>query len=88
MDQRGFGKSTYNKPCRRLQDWAGDLIELMKMLKVKKAILNGWSFGGAVVQKTAEMAPELISKLILTCSVSHEGVKTLKEDGTPAKTLE
>jgi pimeloyl-ACP methyl ester carboxylesterase len=29
-------------------------------LKINKVILNGWSFGGAVVQKIADIAPELV----------------------------
>jgi pimeloyl-ACP methyl ester carboxylesterase len=29
-------------------------------LKINKVILNGWSFGGAVAQKIADMDPELV----------------------------
>ena len=52
------------------------MIELCKLLKIEKAIVNGWSFGGTIAQKVAEMAPELVVKLILTASVSYEGIFT------------
>lgn len=58
----------------------------MKMLKINKAILNGWSFGGAISQKVAELAPEIVTKLILTCSVSHEGLQSLDPTGKHCKT--
>ena len=62
-----------------------DAIELCKALKIQKVILNGWSFGGTVAQKTAELAaelaPGLVQKLILTASVSHEGFASRKEEG-------
>ena len=86
MDLRGFGKSSYNQKCYRFNDWACDVIQLLKMLKVEKAILNGWSFGGAISQKVAELAPALVEKLILTCSVSHEGFSSKNSEGKPLKT--
>lgn len=46
----------------------------------------GWSFGGAVCQKIAELAPDLVSKLILTCSVSHEGLSMPDAEGKLCKT--
>lgn len=88
MDLRGFGQSTYLTPCSRFGDWASDVIELCKMLKIEKAIVNGWSFGGAISQKVAEMAPELVAKLILTASVSHEGLVLTNEEGERIKKRE
>ena len=60
INLRGFGKSSYNNPCKRFGDWAKDVIQLLHLLKINKVILNGWSFGGAVVQKIADIAPELV----------------------------
>lgn len=57
MDLRGFGRSSYNTKCNTFEDWARDVIELIKILKINKAIVNGWSFGGAISQKVAELAP-------------------------------
>ena len=54
---RGFGKSSYNNKCLRFCDWASDMIELCHVLGITQIILNGWSFGGAISQKIAEMAP-------------------------------
>ena len=53
MDLRGFGQSTYHTPCNRFKDWAEDVIELCKLLKIEKVIVNGWSFGGTIAQKMA-----------------------------------
>lgn len=75
IDLRGFGLSTYNNKCQRFCDWASDVREFCKMLGISKCIANGWSFGGGITMKLAEMAPELVTKMILTCSVSHEGLK-------------
>ena len=81
MDLRGFGLSTYQNPCTRFGDWASDVVEFCKILKIEKAIINGWSFGGSIGQKVAEMAPGLVVKLILTASVSHEGLYLTNEKG-------
>lgn len=77
VDLRGFGKSTYHKECARFSDWAQDVIDLLAVLKVSKAIFIGWSFGGAISQKAAELAPELVTKLVLTCSVPAIGMPML-----------
>lgn len=71
IDLRGFGKSTYHHPCYRFRDWALDVVDFCKVLDLKKIIINGWSFGGTVSQKVAEIAPDLVHKLILTASVCH-----------------
>jgi len=51
MDMKGFGSSTYNKIGNRFKDYAQNVIDLLNALKIDKAVLIGWSFGGAVCQK-------------------------------------
>ena len=46
----------------------------------------GWSFGGGVCMKLSELIKEKVLKVVLTCSVSHEGL-TLFTEGKPCKTL-
>lgn len=55
MDLRRFGRSSDHQKVCRFNDWACDVIELLKILKVEKVILNGWNFGGAMSQKVAEL---------------------------------
>jgi pimeloyl-ACP methyl ester carboxylesterase len=82
LDQRGFGKSTYLSPCHRFYDWARDLKEFCQLRGIEQCIANGWSFGGGVAMKLAEIAPELVTKVILTCSVSDKGLQ-LRAEGKP-----
>ena len=87
VDQRGFGKSSYKQPCNSFKDWAEDLVDFCKLKGIQKCIANGWSFGGGVSMKLAEIAPELVTKLILTCSVADEGLK-MDTNGKPCLTRE
>jgi pimeloyl-ACP methyl ester carboxylesterase len=48
----------------------------------------GWSFGGAVSMKLAEIAPELATKIILTCSTSHLGAIMFDDNHVQIKTYE
>lgn len=57
LDLRGFGKSSYNNKCHRFGDWAQDVVQTLKLLKISKVVLIGWSFGGAISQKVSEIAP-------------------------------
>lgn len=84
-DMRGFGKSTYNTKCSRFADWAKDLIELVHHLNIKRIVVNGLSFGGGISMKIADLEPELVDKLLLICSVSHEGFGTKDETGFAPK---
>jgi 2-hydroxy-6-oxonona-2,4-dienedioate hydrolase len=86
VDLRGLGDSTYNKPCSCLGDWAGDLVDFCSIKKIKQCVAVGWSFGGTVAMKFAELAPEVVTKIILTCSVSFEGI-TVSTEGVPCRTI-
>ena len=81
VDMRGFGESTYSKPCERYGDWASDLVAFCGQLKVEKCMVVGWSFGGAITMKFAELAPHLVTKVLLVCSMAAHGFKIPKGDG-------
>ncbi len=71
VDLRGFGNSSYKAQCHHFKDWALDLVDFCKLKKIKECTAIGWSFGGGVSMKLAELIPETVKKIILTCSVSH-----------------
>lgn len=48
----------------------------------------GWSLGGVVAMKFAEIAPELVAHVLLVCSGGHLGVAAKEADGTEVKTME
>lgn len=75
VDLRGFGHSTYNNPCLKLEDWAEDLNLFLTELKIEKASVLGWSTGGGIALKLAAKYPEKTDKLILMSSVGIKGIK-------------
>lgn len=75
VDMRGFGDSTYNNPVTLLDHLAQDITTLCDLIQVKTATFVGWSLGGLVVMKIAELRPDLAEKIVLTCSVGHRGLK-------------
>jgi pimeloyl-ACP methyl ester carboxylesterase len=57
LDQRGFGKSTYNQSVTRFAQHAEDLVDFIKLKHLNNVTLVGWSYGGGISMKTAEIAP-------------------------------
>ena len=58
---------------RDLQPFAEDVIKLLEIKKVQNVTINGWSFGGLVVMKVAELRPDLVRKIVMTNAIGHEG---------------
>lgn len=75
VDMRGFGHSTYNNKCTKLDDWAEDINLFLTELKIEKASILGWSTGGGIALKLASKYPEKTDKLILLSSVGPKGVR-------------
>lgn len=75
VDLRGFGQSTYHRPVESLKELAQDIIDLCGQINIKRATFVGWSLGGLVTMKIAEMNSSLAHKIALTCSVGHLGLK-------------
>ena len=53
-------------------DYAQDMVEFCKAVKLQKVIVIGWSFGGSVAKYFAQLAPELISKVIFVCPAFYD----------------
>lgn len=67
-DHRGVGRSTPDKVVLGAEHMADDLIALMDALGLERAHLVGHSTGGAIGQHIALKRPELLDRLVLSCS--------------------
>ena len=73
VNLRGFGESSTAQSLNILEPFAQDIIDLLDKKKLTKITINGWSFGGLVVLKVAEMRPDLIDKIVMTNAIGHQG---------------
>lgn len=64
FDYSGIGYSTGKLPTD-IKEVAKDVKDLADFLKIKKAILMGWSYGGLVTQAATHQYPELVTHTIL-----------------------
>ena len=75
IDLRGFGKSSNNKEISTLDDFALDLILLLKELKIDKIYLVGISLGGGIAMKLAANYPNIVEKMILIGPLNIKGLQ-------------
>ncbi|MFD1604039.1 alpha/beta fold hydrolase [Flavobacterium artemisiae] len=64
FDYSGIGYSTGALPTD-IKEVAKDVKDLADFLKIKKAVLMGWSYGGLVTQAAMHQFPELVTHTIL-----------------------
>lgn len=64
-DLRGHGDSERPVLGYRMGDFAEDVIELMDLLNVEKAVIVGHSMGSFVARKVYALAPTRVSRLVL-----------------------
>ena len=66
-DLRGFGGSTMPVPDENpsIDDYAADVIDLLKELRIQSAVIGGLSMGGYVTMAVLRRAPELAHGVIL-----------------------
>lgn len=67
-DHRGTGGSTPGKLVSGVEHMADDLIALMGAMGIERAHLVGHSTGGAIGQHIALKQPDLLDRLVLSCS--------------------
>ena len=65
FDNRGAGKSDKPLGPYSMKEMADDAIGLMDYLKIDRAIVLGYSMGGAIAQEIAINYPQRITKLVL-----------------------
>ena len=68
IDLRGHGASRYAGDDLTLDDFAGDVIELLDQLGIGSATLVGHSMGSFIARKVALCRPDLVERLILVGS--------------------
>jgi pimeloyl-ACP methyl ester carboxylesterase len=66
-DLRGFGGSTIAEPDESpsMDDYAADIVDLLRTLNIHSAVVGGCSMGGYTVMAVARLAPELLRALVL-----------------------
>ncbi|XP_068322325.1 uncharacterized protein [Pyrus communis] len=64
-----FGGSTTDKPDRSPEFQAECVAKGLRMLGVERCTLVGFSYGGMVGFKMAELYPDLVESMVVTCSV-------------------
>jgi pimeloyl-[acyl-carrier protein] methyl ester esterase len=70
IDHRGCGQSSKDFADQGINAIAGDVVALIESLGIKRAILNGWSLGGAVVVEAANSLGDKCAGVVLTCGAS------------------
>jgi pimeloyl-ACP methyl ester carboxylesterase len=65
-DIRGFGKSTLGEENMTISLFADDLVELMDVLQINKAVACGLSMGGYILLNAVNRYPERFEALILS----------------------
>ena len=65
-DLRGHGDSDRPADGYEIADFAGDVIGLLDALNIPMAVVVGHSMGSFVARKVLELAPQRVSRLILT----------------------
>jgi pimeloyl-ACP methyl ester carboxylesterase len=64
-DLRGFGRSDKPETGYAYADMAGDLLQLLDALKIRRAVIVGHSMGGMMAQDFAARHPERVAGLVL-----------------------
>ena len=71
LDHRGHGRGLRTHAPFRLTDCADDAAALLRHLGVRRALVAGYSLGGAVAQLLARDHGDLVSGLVLGATSAH-----------------
>lgn len=78
IDSRGHGKSDFGHHRLSLDVLAEDVIKILDELNVKQAIILGFSDGGNIAIKIAQLIPErLMAVIAVGSNMSPQGLKML-----------
>lgn len=75
FDQRGCGMSDKDFSQNSIGLGAEDAIAILKHLDIKRAVLNGWSLGGAIAVETASRLGSGCAGVVLTAAASPRYVQ-------------
>lgn len=75
VDHRACGQSDRDFEDMSIGALAGDIVDIVRARKLRPAILNGWSLGGAVAVEAAHRLGQDAAGLILTCAASPRYVQ-------------
>ncbi len=72
-DNRGIGRSDKPAMDYSIEMFADDTDNLLRALGIGKAHILGMSMGGAIAQQFALRHPEMVDKLVLSCTWNETG---------------
>lgn len=75
VDHRACGQSDRDFDDMSIGALAGDIVDIARARKLRPAIVNGWSLGGAVAVEAAHRLGKDAAGLILTCAASPRYVQ-------------
>ena len=70
FDQRGCGQSDKDFDENSIEASAGDVVKLAKHLGLSRAVVNGWSLGGAIAVAAAARLGSTCAGVVLTVGAS------------------
>jgi len=79
---RGFDDGTADPPAASVDDYAGDVIDLLDALHVKQAVIGGLSMGGYVAFALLRLASRYVQGLVLADTRSQADTR----DGVAGRT--
>ena len=68
VDHRGHGRGLRAETPFSLEDCADDAAALLDLLRVPRAVVAGYSMGGAIALLLAERRPDLVAGLVLVAT--------------------
>lgn len=72
-DQRGHGRTSWDRDRFSIEDMAGDLVDALGTLGIESAHLLGMSMGGSVALTFAGLYPERVRSLVLADTTAWYG---------------
>lgn len=71
VDLPGYGESDNRADRRDADDFAEDVVEFIVVSGVRFELLHGTSFGGAIAMVVAALRPDLVPRLVVSCSFAR-----------------
>lgn len=68
IDLPGYGESEPRFDRREVWDFALDVVEFIEASKLRFCLVHGTSFGGAIALAASSLRPDLIDRLVISCS--------------------